>query len=168
MKNANKIFLAIVFIFFGFVALSQTNMEKTSAADDKNARSVLASYYLEIPVNFDSPTAEACVNLLLNAHRNSTAYPVLPIEKLSGTDKEKVEKLKNELIALRNNPPTWEIILASEEAKLAPNYSAPTAPVFAGNLGRPNMNLSKNKVHIVNASGNTENFKVVEQNIQNK
>ncbi len=166
MKNFIKIFFVAAFIFIGFVGYSQTSNELTSN-NDNNARAVLASYYLEIPVNFDSPTAEACVNLLLTAHRNNVAYPILPIEKLTYNDQQKVQKLQNDLQALRNNPPTWDNILAKEEAKVAPKYTAPTAPVFAGNMSRTTINSPKNQTRIVGSSSNA-GYKVVEQTTQNK
>ena len=165
MKKLIKIFFVVAFVFTGFVAFSQTSNELANN-NDKSSRAILASYYLDIPVNFDSPTAEACINLLLTAHRNNVAYPEMPLDKLNNNDQQKVQNLKTELEALRINPPTWDIILAKEEAKLAPKYSAPTAPVFVGDLGRNNVNLPKNQTRMVGSSSNAS-YKVVEQTTQN-
>lgn len=152
----------VSFILSGFVANSQTTLESANA-NDKNSRAVVASYYLDIPVNFDSPMAEACVNLLLSAHRNGVSYPVLPIDQLNGNDQNKVKKLQDELEALRINPPSWNYLLAKEEAKLAVKYAAPTAPVFAGDVDRTN--APKNAARIVSTGGGS--YKFVEQSIQN-
>lgn len=160
MKKLSTLFLVTVFTVLTIVAYSQTTSEKTNA-DDKQARAVLASYYLEIPVNFESAKAEAYLNLLLNAYRNNVAYPGISLNNISSGDRSKIEKLQMELEALRNNPPSWDLLLAKEEAKLASQYSAPTAPVFATNPNRTTM--SKNKVRIVG----TTNGKAVEQSTQN-
>jgi hypothetical protein len=162
MKKLYTLFLLAVFTLTGFAVKSQTTME---VENDKNARAVLASYYLDIPVNFESSAAEACVNLLVNAHRNNVTFPVLPMEKLSAADQDKIEKLQRELAALRNNPPTWDNLLAKEEAKLATKYAAPTAPIFAGDLGRADVKAPKNQVRRVGKDGS---YKIVEESTANE
>jgi hypothetical protein len=164
MKRYIKIFIMVIFTQLGITTNAQTTVEKTNS-NDNISRAILASYYLEIPLNFDSPTAEACVNLLMSAHRNNTAYPVLPLEKLSSSDKIKIENLQRELLELRNNPPSWNEILVKEEAKLAVKYAPPSAPVFAGDMGRKENNIPKNQLHLAGASNNTT-YTIVEQSTQ--
>lgn len=131
-------------------------------SNELNLRAALTSYAEDqFDLNFKTSYAKTCAEIFLAAHRNMQTYPEIQIsDKLPASDKLKLERLLVQLQEMRNNPPSWDVILKEKENNIAVETGPPTAPVFFGDIKANQTSTGVNTK--ASQAQNSVNFKEVQ------
>jgi|AntAceMinimDraft_17_1070374.scaffolds.fasta_scaffold15303_2 hypothetical protein len=165
IKTISRVSISLIVVTLWNINTYSQNFG-TVKTSDTWLRAAMVSISEEEPTsNFKTTYGKACANILIKAHRQLLPYPDLPVTNISAVDKQKFEILLTRLQNLRNNPPTWEIIISNEEKKLLQEFSSPTPPVFVGNVkyNKKHAQKYKNLNRYYNSEGKMG--KTIEKNI---